>query len=403
MRPVVPIANISRRLPEAGRIRIGVKSGKAMRALNTFRFTSHDDQALAQIAATYGGTVKPWSDPKAAEGQFEVITEASEIRIVLPPDPLGGTPQYELWGGGGCERRCDGLNAQVVTKGPDGAEMLDVPCICSAKGAMACSVITRLTVLLPEVRFGGVWRLDSKSWNVAQEFPGMVDLIQSLQQQGLTKGVLALKHRRSTQAGETHRFIVPVLGVDETVEALAAGAARLGSLPSGNGAVAAIGTGSEEGGDDEDVADRAVGVESVEGSGPRSSTGETETITDAVVVPDVGTLRRRLAALPTKAANAARRQAHEAKLNDLDDVPTADDLEGWEVILDRAEQSAEPNAPVSGPQLKKLNTVLQMQGHVGPLRHSWAAQQLGREISSLKDLSSNEASQLIDVLEGAGA
>lgn len=230
MRAVVPIRDMARRIPEAGRIRFGVKTGKAMKALDTFRFTSHDEEALTQIATLYGGTVAPWSDPKAAEGQHEVITEASEIRIVLPPDPLGGTPIYELWGGGGCERRCDGLNAEIVVKGQDGAEMSQVPCICTAANAMACEPRTRLSVILPEIRFGGVWRLETKSWNAAQEMPGMVDLIQTMQERGLTRGLLALKHRRSTVAGQTRRFVVPVLGVDETLNALASGAAQVGAL-----------------------------------------------------------------------------------------------------------------------------------------------------------------------------
>ena len=38
----VPIGQINRSLPEAGRIRIGVKSGKSMKAIDTFRFTSSD-------------------------------------------------------------------------------------------------------------------------------------------------------------------------------------------------------------------------------------------------------------------------------------------------------------------------------------------------------------------------
>jgi hypothetical protein len=249
-RSVVPIANLHRRIPEAGRIRFGVRTGRAMKALSTFRFTSHDEEALQQIAGLYGGEVKPWSDPKAAEGQFEVITTASEIRIVLPPDPLGGTPIYEAWGGGGCERRCDGLTAEVMTRGVDGAEMTQVPCICSAQQAMTCEPRTRLSVILPEIRFGGVWRLETKSWNAAQEMPGMVDLIQSLQERGLTRGVLALKHRRSVTAGETHKFIVPVLGVDETLDALAAGAAQVGALPSSAAPPAGeLGAGEVGGGD----------------------------------------------------------------------------------------------------------------------------------------------------------
>lgn len=232
MRSVVPIANLQRRIPEAGRIRTGEKAGKAMKALSTFRFTSHDEEALSQVAGLYGGTVRPWSDPKAAPGQFEVVTQATEIRVVLPPDPLGGSPIYELWSGGGCQRRCDGVQATVLQQGPDGLEPNTVPCMCAAAGEMACKVITRLNVILPEVRFVGVWRLDTKSWNAAQEMPGMVDMIQGLQATGLQHAVLALKQRRSVDRGETHKFIVPMLGIPDTVEALVAGQNRLDALPS---------------------------------------------------------------------------------------------------------------------------------------------------------------------------
>jgi hypothetical protein len=168
MRAIVPITQMHRRIPEAGRIRFGVKTAKAMKAIDTFRFTSHDEAALGQVAALYGGTVVPWSDPKAAPGQFEVITTASEIKIILPPDPLGGTPIYERWGGGGCERRCDGITCGTLTQGPDGIETVEVDCICTAKGEMGCDVHTRLSVMLAGVRFGGTWRLDTKSWNAAQ-------------------------------------------------------------------------------------------------------------------------------------------------------------------------------------------------------------------------------------------
>lgn len=236
-RAVVPIANIARRIPEAGRIRIGDKvaagKGERPRAIDTFRFTSHDSEALGQITEMYGGAVIPWSDPKAADGQFQVITAASEIRVVLPPDPLGTTPIYELWGGGGCDRRCDGLTAAVLVAGPEGKEPADVPCICTAKGAMECSVVTRLNVILPEVRFAGVWRLDTKSWNAAQEMPGMVDLIQSMQVRGLSYATLSIKHRRSVAGGQTRKFLVPMLGTPASVEQIALGANQLGSaLPS---------------------------------------------------------------------------------------------------------------------------------------------------------------------------
>lgn len=241
-RPIVPTAQLQRRLPELGRIRTGQKTERAMKALSTFRFTSSDRTALGQIAELYGGTVRPWEDPKANPGQFEVVTEAAEIHVALPPDPLGGTPVYELWGGGGCERRCDGTTCETWVKGPEGPEPSDCPCICQAKGELACDPKTRLNVLLPNVRGIGTWRLETKSWNAAMELPGMVDLIQSLQSRGITRATLRLEHKQSMQAGVKRKFIVPVLGLDETVEALVAGEASVGAL--GGPAVAQIGAGT---------------------------------------------------------------------------------------------------------------------------------------------------------------
>lgn len=232
-RAVQPISQLARRVPEAGRIRIGEKTEKgAPKAIGEFRFTSHDRAAVDQIAAMYGGDVDSWDDPKAAAGQFEVVTQATEIRVVLPPDPLGGTPVYEMWGGGGCERRCDGVTCTITQTGPEGPEPVDVECLCAAQGALACNVTTHLSVILPEIRFAGVWRLTTKSWNAAQELPGMVDLIHQAQGLGLQYATLGLKHRRSTSGGQTRRFLVPTLGTDATVEQLAAGETRLAALPS---------------------------------------------------------------------------------------------------------------------------------------------------------------------------
>jgi hypothetical protein len=233
MRPIVPLANLARRLPEAGRLRTGVqaptRSGKtAPKAIETWRMTSHDQEAIEQVAAIYGGTPRPWAG-SPTPGQWEVVTEASELHVVLPPDPLGGTPIYEAWSGGGCQRRCDGLVCQTPTSGPDGTEMTEVPCMCSTKGEMVCKPHTRLAVILPDVRFGGTWRYESAtSWNVAQELPGMVDLIRSLQERGLTRALLAIEHRKSAQTRKP--FTIPVLRVADSLDRLAAGAARVTSI-----------------------------------------------------------------------------------------------------------------------------------------------------------------------------
>src|SRR5690606_27647641 len=121
-----------------------------------------------------------------------------------PPDPLGGTPIYELWGGKGCERRCDGITASTWQRGPEGPEEVEQDCLCVAEGRLSCDVKTRLSVILPEIRFAGTWRLETKSEMAAEELPGMVDFIRSLQDRGLPYATLSIAARRSVVAGETH-------------------------------------------------------------------------------------------------------------------------------------------------------------------------------------------------------
>lgn len=231
-RAIVPIAQLQNRIPTAGRLRFGQKSGPkgAPKAIDTWRFTSHDREAIDQVASIYGGAVEAWSDAPTP-GQWQVTTTASELRIVLPPDPLGGSPIYEQWSGGGCQRRCDGVTCVVNQRtGPDEVEPVETPCICDAKGELECQVKTRLSVILPDIKFAGVWRLDSGSWNVAHEMPGMVELVQSLQQRGLTRGLLALEHRKSVSGGKTRRYIVPTLRVDGSMDQLASGEMQVSAL-----------------------------------------------------------------------------------------------------------------------------------------------------------------------------
>lgn len=223
MRPIVPMSDMNRRIPEAGRIRTGIKSGRAMKALDTFRFTSSDEAAITEIAAIYGGEPGPWTNERGLP-QFEVITEANEIRVILPPDPLQDTPVYELWSRGGCMRRCDGRVCVTPIEGPDGYEMGEVPCVCIASEKLDCKPTTRLNVLLPDIKFGGSWRLETHSWNAAQELPGMVDAIEEMQARGLPPALLALERRVTVSMGQTRKFVVPMLRMAVSPEQMVAGA-----------------------------------------------------------------------------------------------------------------------------------------------------------------------------------
>ena len=233
-RPVIPIKNLGRRLPELGRVKDGVKvAGKGQpKAIDTLRFTSQDPKALEQVAATLGGEVKPYKDPKSTD-THELITPVAECRVILPPDPLGGTPMYEHYTGGGRERWCDGVACEMWRKGPDGPEPYEKPCLCAEAGELTCRPTVHLSVILPFTRMGGTWRWTTHSHNAAVELPGMVEAIQALQSKGLTRGVLRIDSRTQTIAGVTRHFKVPVLGVDATADELASGQATFGGLGAG--------------------------------------------------------------------------------------------------------------------------------------------------------------------------
>jgi hypothetical protein len=221
MTTIVPLNQLQRRAPEAGRIRTGIKAGRAMKALDTFRFTSPHDQAIRALAAAYGGEARPWDEPTANKGQWEVITEARSIEVLIQPGGL--STFYELWSGGGCARRCDGLICEVPSRDPN--EAYDsVSCICDAKGIAECNPHTRLQVVLPDIDFYGVWRLESKGWNAAKELPGMFDMIVALAEGGkMVRAFLHLEQRTSKVKGKTQHYIVPTLSLAATPNELLSG------------------------------------------------------------------------------------------------------------------------------------------------------------------------------------
>lgn len=240
MRPT-PVDQLERRLPTAGRIRIGRKvpkrgGGERPDKLATFRFTSQDRASIEQVAALYGGEVTPWKDHA---GQWEVYTPAKMVRVALPPDPLGNTPIYELWVQGGCQRRCTGVTAMVRVGSPDGGDVVEQECVCARTGTLDCTLKTRLSVILPEVRFLGTWRLDTGSDHASKELPGMVALFQDMaERKGLPYAELRLEERMATVWSARRgtwvqsQVFIPVLGFDQTPEQLVAGP-PMAALPSG--------------------------------------------------------------------------------------------------------------------------------------------------------------------------
>jgi hypothetical protein len=105
-----------------------------------------------------------------------------------------------------------------------------IACPCRAENRMVCKPRTRLNVVLRDVPFGGTWRIESTGWNAAEELPGMVDMVLTVQQTGMVMGELSIGQRTRLVGGQTKKFVVPALSLPESIEALAEGQMRLRSL-----------------------------------------------------------------------------------------------------------------------------------------------------------------------------
>lgn len=217
------------RLPEHGRIRLGIKGTKYPKSIDTLRFTSPDKRAIEQLADHHGGSVSPWRGSSVIKDQWEVISEAKEIEVLVPPDPI--STSYELWAGPRRERTCDGeiceLPPQVDDEGSMHLETVD--CICNAKQRRECDPKTRLNVILPDLDFAGVWRLDTGSWNALNELPGMVQVLEALQRSHMVSATLGVQRRQ--RPGKS--FVVPTLRLNVSVSQLEQGVARPVAVESG--------------------------------------------------------------------------------------------------------------------------------------------------------------------------
>jgi Recombination directionality factor-like len=346
----LPIVDLQRRLHEAGRIRIGVSvptaGGKTRpQRLTTFRITSQDRRALDRAASAYGGTVEAWRDAPVGE-QWQVITTTSEIRVAVPPERMALSQSYELWSGGGCVRRCDGER-----------QANDEPCLCASLDAddqtPRCSRHTRVSLMLADLATTGLWRLDTQGFYASEELAGAFEVAQMLARatgQSLLPGWLRLEQREIRRPGEqVKRFAVPVLDL-EMDAAVLLGPSRLARpmLPAANG-------------------EPAAGLTPVPAETPPSLADELVRVTDTEPKP-----RRRNAAAPIPATGLRPRTAAQAR--------TAE--------------------PITKPQLRKLQAGFREIGMMNRKeRLDFCSGALGHDLASANDLTIDEASRLIEMLE----
>lgn len=213
-----------------GRLRAGYnnpekKSRDKRDSLDNWRFTSTHEDAIHEVAEVYGGVPRPW---KERPGEWEVFSTSNMLNVQLPADPLFAA--YELWGSGGCQRRCDGEKCVVPVQDPNGGHLDEVDCWCDANGKEpghdkeACVVTIRLKVVLPEIPGIGVWMLTSSSIYAAMELPGICDLIDGMRMRSglLIPCKLELQYREEKRSYERFKrqYHVPTIHVPGSINSL---------------------------------------------------------------------------------------------------------------------------------------------------------------------------------------
>jgi Recombination directionality factor-like len=381
------ILSLQRRLAEVGRIRLGqqieTKGGKKRpAALTTFRLTSTDRSRIEEAAGLYKGAVTKWDAPNGLPA-WEVITEADKLPVVVPPSAMAFSQHYELWSAGGCQRRCDGVKETLSEQA----------CLCDPE-KRECEIHTRLSVMLRDLSGLGVWRVDTQGYYAAVELQGAVEVINLAAGKGqMLPATLRLDPRTIKREGDTKKnFVVPVLDIDVSPAQLLMG--TVGTAPA--------------------ITERTVPLTPVPDGGPPPS------IADQVKASDEQPSRRRNAPIPT--TGIAPRTAAQR-----DNTPPSDDPwgtpEGQQddpyAALDAA-RDADQDQPrmVTTAQLQKLGILLgklgfdsTKEGRQARLDFCRAAvKQLmpdspiaGREITSSKDLTLEEASKLIEMLQAEEA
>jgi hypothetical protein len=371
------IIELQRRIMEIGRLRLGQqvpvgKSGKTRPAkLETWRFTSANETAIRQAAKLYGGDVQPWQAPAGA--QWEVITDATTLPILLPPTDMAFSQNYELWSGGGCQRRCDGVNESLSAG----------PCLCDPDNR-ECAIHTRLSVLLANMAGVGVWRVDTQGYYAAVELQGAVDLLQMAAGRGtMLPAQLRLEQRMVKRPNQqTRRFAVPVLDVEISPAQLLSGTTT-DALDAGTLAV----------------------------EPPRNNGTKMTPVPDSVAHHPVGSIAEQIAPPPppkrrgqtpipaTGIQPRTTTQAAETAEPDLDEpVPISP---GQIPLIEEPDNDDEDDGPlITAPQLTKLSILLKENGFDDrQARHDYVIAAIGRPITTAKELTQTEATQVIDSLE----
>lgn len=196
----MPMIDIQRRHAEVFRIRLGDKGpkGEPRKLTDQIRVTSPNQRVVHSFTDVYGGSVTQW------EKEWQAYLPTDYLRVlVLPGQSL--QQWWESYSGSVCQKRCDGEFDVKNNK----------PCSCPADlderlaDKRACSPMTRVNVICPDVAVVGSGALVTHSMIAAETLPQSIAVAEAALNRGLmVPAVLRVVEHK----GRTH-YIVPQLEI----------------------------------------------------------------------------------------------------------------------------------------------------------------------------------------------
>jgi hypothetical protein len=177
----------TRRLPRLGKIRLGVRVKKAKADSRC-----KEKPCPGCNFCTYPREVPHFVVPPEVAKVYG--PEPTVLDIMLPVnDPDVVFPQaFEHYGSGrGLTCTGDGERAMRVNK--DTGELDEVPCPCPLLEQKKCGAKAHLMAILPKVSVGGVYQLDTGSWNSIVDINSSLDYVSALLQGRFAMVPLKLK------------------------------------------------------------------------------------------------------------------------------------------------------------------------------------------------------------------
>jgi hypothetical protein len=162
-----------------GHVRLGTFNGRYPTQSDTLIFTSTDVERLKPLQRTLGGSIERYEPQGAGTEPWRLVSDADTLTFLFPFADMDGnlSQSWELWGGAGLKRRCDGFTCALIDVDELTGERSEeeTPCICAA-GERECAPTTRLRLLLPQTGLG-IWELVTGSIVGATELYDQVRFI----------------------------------------------------------------------------------------------------------------------------------------------------------------------------------------------------------------------------------